>query len=1037
MPAARLPVPGSDDNVWGDLLNQFLQTEHNTDGTLKIRTDGTFYTKPSSGVPATDLSAAVQGSLNNANAAAQISGDLGGTSATPRVAKLQNVTLNASTPTNGQVLNFNASANAWVPGTVSSMTVSDATTTTKGIVQLAGDLAGGGAGGSSLASSPVVAAGVITGGAGGKIAAGTITDANIASSAAIAKSKLANLGIVDSDVAAISESKITNLSTDLAATEKTANKGVANGYAGLDGSSLLPTANLPVVPITKIPTGTTGSTVVIGNDTRVVGAVQSSVATTKGDLLAATAASTVARQGIGADGQVLTADSSQGTGMKWGNLPSNLPPSGAASGDLTGTYPGPVLAASGVAASSYGDASHVSQVTFDVKGRATSASSTAIQIAESQVTNLSTDLASKAQALTTVAVQTASPYNASVGQFIPLDTTNGNITVNLPSTPADKSVVSIKLIAQASSNTATITAGGSDVFNKAGGSTSLSLGLVNQAVTAQYASASGIWYVHGDDLPLSDLDSRYVRQNTLVYNVKDYGAVGNGTTDDTTAIQSALNAAPIGGVVYVPTGTYAISAPLVIPPMITLQGTHGNRIQYATAVQNTTLIKPLASFSGIAALRLLDKEEGGYSADNGGQRINDISLDGSALAGGSNISGLRATGIVRDVMLQRVCIQNFPKNGFSTASYTRLDSSSGNPYSWYWFSCIANANANIGYSIAALTDTAVINCEAIGNLVYGFFVSSMANCEVTNCRAEWNGNYGFYVTGGTGNGGCTFNGISTDRNEKSGVYIDATGTAPLLFNGVQNRRDGRNASLGGGSYAGFEANGATCPIIINGITCYPGVNDDGSGVSSPQYGAKFTSCTFAQIDNAYLHAATQGLRNSGNNTQLILGSTMTYATGAASTPTRTFGGYQLLRKSADTARTSTASPTDDPHLTTTVEPNATYEVEIFARYDGATTGDWQFAFDVPASATFHWQGTGLQSTATGTVASVKMSAASETGGDTYGAAGVGTKTGANIAGILITSATGGTFALKWAQGTSDPSATTLFTDSYMRLRQVG
>lgn len=39
--------------------------------------------------------------------------------------------------------------------------------------------------------------------------------------------------------------------------------------------------------------------------------------TTKGDLLVATAADTVARQGVGTDGQVLTADSTQTNGLKW------------------------------------------------------------------------------------------------------------------------------------------------------------------------------------------------------------------------------------------------------------------------------------------------------------------------------------------------------------------------------------------------------------------------------------------------------------------------------------------------------------------------------------------------------------------------------------------------------------------------------------------------------------------------------------------------------------------------------------------------
>ena len=31
----RLPIPGSDDNVWGSILNGFLGVAHNNDGTLQ------------------------------------------------------------------------------------------------------------------------------------------------------------------------------------------------------------------------------------------------------------------------------------------------------------------------------------------------------------------------------------------------------------------------------------------------------------------------------------------------------------------------------------------------------------------------------------------------------------------------------------------------------------------------------------------------------------------------------------------------------------------------------------------------------------------------------------------------------------------------------------------------------------------------------------------------------------------------------------------------------------------------------------------
>ncbi len=64
---SRLPQPGSDNGVWGDILNDFLLKEHDSSGALKIRTDGTlnaYYQKPGSGIPKTDFASAVQGTLD-------------------------------------------------------------------------------------------------------------------------------------------------------------------------------------------------------------------------------------------------------------------------------------------------------------------------------------------------------------------------------------------------------------------------------------------------------------------------------------------------------------------------------------------------------------------------------------------------------------------------------------------------------------------------------------------------------------------------------------------------------------------------------------------------------------------------------------------------------------------------------------------------------------------------------------------------------------------------------------------------------------
>lgn len=188
----RLPTPGQDNGTWGDILNEFLAAEHNADGTLKVRSDGTFYAKPAGGIPKSDLAAAVQTTLDNA-----------------------------------------AAVN------------SDATSSSKGVIQLAGDLSGS-------ATVPTIASGAVT---GSKIASSTITTTNLSS-------------------------------------------GIQTSLTKADGS------------------------------------VQVSTATTKGDMLAASGASTVSRLGVGADGQILTADSTQPLGVKWASGSGSTDANAVHKGDL-------------------------------------------------------------------------------------------------------------------------------------------------------------------------------------------------------------------------------------------------------------------------------------------------------------------------------------------------------------------------------------------------------------------------------------------------------------------------------------------------------------------------------------------------------------------------------------------------------------------------------------------------------------------------------------------------------------------------------
>lgn len=55
-------------------------------------------------------------------------------------------------------------------------------------------------------------------------------------------------------------------------------------------------------------------------------------------------------------------------------------------------------------------------------------------------------------------------------------------------------------------------------------------------------------------------------------SVRDYGARGDGTTDDTAAFTAAMRAVSVGGTASVPVGNYRIKTHLVVPPGVTLEG---------------------------------------------------------------------------------------------------------------------------------------------------------------------------------------------------------------------------------------------------------------------------------------------------------------------------------------------------------------------------------------------------------------------------------------------------------------------------------
>jgi hypothetical protein len=406
----------------------------------------------------------------------------------------------------------------------------------------------------------------------------------------------------------------------------------------------------------------------------------------------------------------------------------------------------------------------------------------------------------------------------------------------------------------------------------------------------------------GTYLTPAQASTLYSTKDSLVFNAKEHGALADGTTDDQPVIQGLLNSSPAGSTVILPPGTYGTNAPIVVPPGKTLRGMRTNLMGVVGLYDPQVCIKPLSTFTGVAAIRFLDQAEGGYTAISGEQRVLDLMLDGVNVTAGAD--GIQAKGNIQNVALRDVTIARFPNSGI----YCGLGGDNIAPYSWRMHRVMLDNNHTHGMYGDRMVDLTAVDCQAIGNWSNGFMFGNSANSQLIGCRAEWNGNHGFYLTGdwglGAGAGGALLSGCSTDRNGYNGVFIDVVGTnAPLVISGLMTRRDGRNGGAGGGGYAGVAALNSSMPLIIGDWTNFPGTDDDGTQANSPEFGGSFDNCDHVQIDNAYLHADVKGLNDAGNNRALRLGSAITYGVGTTETLVRTPAHSNQITVAASDSRT--------------------------------------------------------------------------------------------------------------------------------------
>lgn len=152
---------------------------------------------------------------------------------------------------------------------------------------------------------------------------------------------------------------------------------------------------------------------------------------------------------------------------------------------------------------------------------------------------------------------------------------------------------------------------------------------------------------YNENLDLIDANAAsQKRLDDLGLNVKDFGAVGDGVTDDTSAFASAINALPSGGVLVVPNGVYIVNG-ISINNSIAIKG---------AGVQNTVIKRSAANVI--------------FTFTGAGNFVSclDFTIDGMSLV---------ATGIgvgdIESFLIDNVKIQNCGVPGYATGHNNSVD----------------------------------------------------------------------------------------------------------------------------------------------------------------------------------------------------------------------------------------------------------------------------------------------------------------------------------------------------------------------------
>ena len=340
------------------------------------------------------------------------------------------------------------------------------------------------------------------------------------------------------------------------------------------------------------------------------------------------------------------------------------------------------------------------------------------------------------------------------------------------------------------------------------------------------------------------------------FNVMAFGAKGDGTTDDTAAIQATVDAAAkVGGTVFLPTGKY-LSGEIKLYRGVVFKGE--TAYSYRTSYGSVLLLRDDATSTCLLNLN-----------EAYGARVNSVCLVGRTDTGA--IEKKDDSRIVHGIMID--CTKtNDPQEDAVAIDNCRIERFSGDAIRLekIWCFSVRHSQAffNKGCGIWCRGwDGFVIDCWLSANTAGGFVATTVsASNTLTGNRIEWNPGGGIIVKNGS-------------HYNITGNYIDRSGNAAINLEDSKVFAISGNAIYRSGKPEWSNGNEQdSCHLRLkncNGISFVGNSmnygRDDGYGLYSPLYGMMVHNCTNTVVSqNTLFEGCLKTLLVAADNTDCVI-----------------------------------------------------------------------------------------------------------------------------------------------------------------------